>query len=287
LHGRKEHSNERPAVDQSIDQQRLHQERIVSLSEELDQYNKTVSAWLDQARKETAAIQRLQKAVESGNVRDVEKLRQAAQLAAANVQQRAESCPPFEFDTEAYLAREGGFIPELMEAAEKAGVRLSERDGNIFSYPVLVQREPAGAAIRIDKKLVSTLRPETVAAILKKAQSKEPKARPGPFIEALFDAYELLRARRKLDAYIDLPLTGIYEVMTLLPRTDYTLLDFTRDLYFLDTSDVHETRKGFRMSLTASTVSRERSVKILRFVTRDGYEKDFAAIKFTPPGGRE
>jgi hypothetical protein len=259
----------------------------VGLSEELEQYNKSVSAWLDQSRRETAAIQRLQKAVETGNVRDVEKLRQAAVAATANTQQRADTVTAFEFDAESYLGREGGFIPELMEAAEKAGVRLSERDGTIFSYPVLVQREPASAAIRIDKKLVSTLRPETVAAILKKAQSKEPKARPGQFIEALFDAYELVRAQRKLDAYIDLPLTRIYEVMTLLPGTDYTLLDFTRDLYFLDTSDVHETRKGFRMSLTASTVSRERSVKILRFVTRDGYEKDFAAIKFTPPGGGE
>ena len=108
-----------------------------------------------------------------------------------------------------------------------------------------------------------------------------------PFIEALFEAYELVRAHRKIDAYIDIALTQIYGVMTLLPGTDYTLLDFTRDLYFLDTSGTNETRKGFKMSLTASTVSRERSVKVLRFVGRDGYEKEFAAIKFTPPGGGE
>jgi len=259
----------------------------VGLSAELEEYNKTVGAWLDQARRETAAVQRLQKAAATGNVRDLEKLRQAALTASANVRQRAESCPPFEFDAEVYLAREGGFIPELIEAAENAGVRLSERDGVIYSYPVLVQLEPNSAAIRIDKKLVPTIRPETVAALLKQAQSKEPKARPGPFIEALFEAYELVRAHRKIDAYIDIALTRIYGVMTLLPGTDYTLLDFTRDVYFLDTSDVEETRKGFRMSLTASTVSRERSVRILRFVTRDGYEKDFASIKFTPPGGGE
>jgi len=259
----------------------------VGLSAELEEYNKFVSAWLDQARKETAAIQRLEKAVATGNLRDLEKLRQAARSAAYSARQRAEECLPFEFDAAAYLAKEGGFLEELIAAAEKAGVRLSEREGVVFSYPVLVQAEPANTAIRIDKKLVPTVRPETVAAILKQAQSKEPKSRPGQFIEALFNAYELIRAQRKIDAYIDLPLTRIYDVMTLLPGTDYTLLDFTRDVYLLDTSDVHETRKGYRMSLTASTVSRERSVKILRFVTRDGYEKDFAGIKFTPPGGGE
>src|SRR5207249_1911003 len=114
---------------------------------------------------------------------------------------------------------------------------------------VLLRPEPNSSAIRIDKKLVATIRPETVAAMLKQAQSKEPKARPERFIETLFDAYEYVRAMRKLDAYIDLPLTRIYDVLTLLPGNDYTLLDFTRDIYFLDTSGVTETKKGFRLSL--------------------------------------
>jgi hypothetical protein len=257
------------------------------LSRELDEYGKTVSAWLDQAKKQTGAVQRLQKAVANGNVRDLDRLRQAAQAAAEAAAHRAEECPPFVFDIDSYLARSGGYLDELIQAAEKAGVRLSEREGVIFSYPVLVKTEPASSAIRIDKKLVPTIRAETVAAMLKQAQSKEPKARPERFIETLFDAYELVRAQRKIDHYIDLPLTRIYDVLTLLPGLDYTLLDFTRDIYFLDVSDVNETRKGFRMSLPASTVSRERGARVLRFVTRDGYEKDYAAIRFTPPSGGE
>jgi hypothetical protein len=259
----------------------------VGLSAELEEYNKVVSAWLDQAKKGSAAIQRLQKAVTTGNVRDLERLRQAARSAGEAAGQRGKDCGPFEFDAAAYLSPGGGFLDELIQAAEKAGVRLSERDGVVFSYPVLVRAEPASSAIRIDKKLVSTIRPETVAAILKQAQSKEPKARPDRFIETLFEAYELVRAQRKIDAYIDQPLTRIYDVLTLLPGSDYTLLDFTRDIYFLDVSGISETRKGFRMSLPASTVSRERSARILRFVTRDGYEKNYAAIKFTPPSSKD
>jgi hypothetical protein len=257
------------------------------LSAELEAYNKTVSAWLDQAKRATAAVQRLQKAVATGSLRDLERLRQAARSAGEGAQQRGEECEPFEFDAAGYLEREGGYLEELIQAAEKAGVRLYERDGVIFSYPVLVSLDPGGAAVRIDKKRVYSIRPETVAAMLKQAQSREPKARPQQFIETLFEAYELVRAKRKLDAYIDQPLTRIYDVLTLLPGSDYTLPDFTRDLYFLDVSDVNETRKGFRMSLPASTVSRERSAKILRFVTRDGFEKQYASIKFAPPSRGE
>jgi hypothetical protein len=254
----------------------------LGLSRELDEYQKVVSGWLEQAKRQTAAIQRLQKAVATGNLRDLERLRQAARAAAEEAARRAGECGPFEFDAAAYLGPEGGFLTELIEAAEKAGVRLYERDGTIFSYPVLVRPDPANAAVRIDKKRVFTLRPETLAASLKQAQSRDPKARPERFIETLFDAYEYVRALRKIDAYIDQPLSRIYDVLTLLPGSDYSLLDFTRDLYFLDTSDVQETRKGFRMSLPASTSSRERSARPLRFVTRDGYEKNYVAIKFTP-----
>jgi len=256
----------------------------MSLSDQLDSYNKDVTAWLEQAKKGVAAVHRLQQAVAKGNVRDLDKLRVAAQAACVTTQQRAAECQPLAFDAAAYLTPEGDFIPELRAAAERAGVQLSVRDGVIFCYPVLVYLEPELSAVRIEKRLEANIRPETLAALLKKAQSREPKSRPERFIEVLFEAYELVRAKRRLDAYIDLPLTQIYQVLTLLPGADkdYTLLDFTRDLYFLDLSGLTETKKGFRMSLPASTVTRERSTKILKFVTRDGFEKEFAAIKFTP-----
>ncbi|MHB0936892.1 MAG: hypothetical protein ACYDCO_19100 [Armatimonadota bacterium] len=256
----------------------------MGLSQSLDSYQKGVSSWLEQTKKALSAVQKLRKAVANGNVRDVEKLRQVALTASELAAERAATCPALDFDAAAYLAPDGEFLPELCAAAERAGVRLSVRDGVIFCYPVVIHTEPELAAVRIDKRLEPNLRPEVLAALLKKAQSQDPKTRPERFIETLFEAYELVRAKRGLDAYIDLPLAQIYRVLTLLPgmEKEYTLLDFTRDVYFLDLSGVTETKKGFRMSLPASTVSRERSAKILKFVTRDGYEKEFAAIKFTP-----
>lgn len=258
----------------------------MTLSELLDAYGRDVSAWLDATKKSVATAQRLQKAVASGNVRDIEKLRAVAVTAAEHAAQRAQACTPFTFDAAGYLTPEGAFVAELREAADRAGVRLTVRDGVIFCYPVLVQLEPDLAAVRIDKRLEPNIRPEVLVGVLKKAQARDPKTKPERFIETLLEAYELVRAQRGIDAYIDLPLMQIYHVLTLLPglEKEYTLLDFTRDIYFLDLSELKETKKGHRMNLTASTVSRERSAKILRFVTRDGYEKDFAAVKFAPGG---
>jgi hypothetical protein len=111
--------------------------------------------------------------------------------------------------------------------------------------------------------------------------------RPERFIETLLTAYELVRAREQYTAYVDVPLVLVYDVLTLLPGSekDYTLLDFTRDLYFLDISGVTETKKGYMLSLPASTATRERRAKPLPFVDRQGREKLYAAIKFTPPAG--
>jgi len=260
-----------------------HKDLTVSYSDLLDAYAKEMAGWLEQSKKVVSAVQRLHKAVVNGNVRDIEKLRSQARSAQETARQCAETIAPLTFDAAAYLTPEGAFIPELQAAAERAGVNMSVRDGIIFCYPVLLQLEPELSAIRIEKRLEPNIRPEVLAAQLKKIQSREPKSRPDRFIEALFEAYEFARAKRRLDAYIDIPLTQIYQVLTLLPGVDkdYTILDFTRDIYFLDLSGLNETKKGFHMDLTASTVSRERSAKILKFVTRDGYEKEFAAIKFT------
>ena len=256
----------------------------VRLDSALEEYEGPLAAWLDAAKKEVAAVQKLQKAIALGSLRDIEKLRQSARAACETSAQRAQACEPLEFDARAYLSN-GDFLAEISEAAAKAGAKLRERDGVIFCYPVLLRPEPELSAVRIDKALEANLRPPVLAARLAKLQAREPKSRPDKFLETLLAAYELVRASRDLKEYIDLPLTAIYEVLTLLPGSgnDYTLLDFTRDIYMLDASDIEETKKGFRFSLPASTVSRERSAKILFFVTRDGYEKQYAALKFTPP----
>lgn len=253
----------------------------MDLNGTLTEYERSVSFWSETVRKQLAAVAKLQKAVREGNLRDLERLHTAAQNATGNAADAAAHCPSPEFNATHYLSPDGGFVAELKNAAEKSSVSLFERDGVIFSYPVLVRPEPEIGAVRVDKKLIFTLRPSVLINLLKRLQASDTKARPERFIETLFSAYELLRG----DSYVDVPLTNVYAVLTLLPGSDkeYTLLDFTRDLYFLDISGVVETRKGFALSFPASTTTREKRVKPLPFVDRQGREKLYATIKFMPP----
>ncbi len=259
----------------------------MSLGTSLDAYQQEVDALVKQAKNTLAAAQKLQKAVATGTLRDIEGLRTNATKQTETLAERATALPAFEFDTAEYLGEEGDFLPELQQAAEDAGVSLKVSEGVVFCYPVLLRREAAMSAVRIDKRLVYQLRPELLAVELKKLQSKPPRTNPARFIESLYAAYELARAERDLTDYIPIPLATLYDILTILPGTskDFTLLDFIREIYFLDSGDQKATRKGYHISFTNSTGTRMKAAKIYKFVTRDGLEQQYAEIKFTPPVG--
>ncbi len=264
----------------------MHLERegsSLTLSETLDEYKKNINAWVMQSKRETQAVQKLCKAVEMGNLRDLEKLRQAAQASGEASSKQAALCQPLEFGVAEYLSPQGGYLLELTGVAEQEGVSLYERDGVLFCYPVLVRLEPEARAVRIDKKLEFNIHPKALTARLKKEQGNEPKTKPEQFIESLFNAYRIIRDGEYQGAGVAVPLKRVYDILTLRPGSDkeYTLLDFTREVYFLDRSGITETKRGFRLALTASTASRERQGDLLKFVTRDGHEKLYAGIKFT------
>jgi hypothetical protein len=258
----------------------------LEFSKKLEELDKQASSWLDQCKRATKAVESLRKAIAIGNLRDLEKLRQTAQQASGDIAGKAENCEAFSISASEYLGMDGTFLADLMDAATHAGVKLYERDGVIYCYPVLLRAEPDLSCVRIDKKLEPTLRPYELAQILKKLQSREPKAKPERFIETVFEAYELVCGKSSIPSGGDIALSDIYSALTLLPGSEkeYTLMDFTRDIYFLDISGVQETKKGAIMSLPASTVTRERKTKLLPFVDRNGQEKLYALVRFTPNG---
>jgi hypothetical protein len=257
-------------------------ETSLELTEKLDELDKQAASWLEQCKRTTKAIESLRKAIALGNLRDLEKLRQSAQVTSSEIANKAENCPEFAIGAAEYLGANGAFLSDLMEAASSAGVKLYERDGVLYCYPVLLRAEPDLSCVRIDKKLEPTLRPAELAQILKKLQSREPKAKPERFIETIYEAYELVCGKNAIPAGGDVALSEIYGALTLLPGSEreYTLIDFTRDIYFLDISGIQETKKGAVMSLPASTVTRERKTKLLPFVDRNGQEKLYALVRF-------
>jgi hypothetical protein len=79
-------------------------------------------------------------------------------------------------------------------------------------------------------------------------------------------------------------LVDVHGVLTIMPGSarEYTRPEFVRDIYLLDQSGIVLTKRGRRMSLPASALTR--SAGVLRTVTRNGQAKDYAGISFEGVG---
>jgi hypothetical protein len=76
-------------------------------------------------------------------------------------------------------------------------------------------------------------------------------------------------------------LATIYEVLTALPglSREYDRMDFARDLYFLDHSEVRETRSGSKIKLDAGTGAKTGRDTFV-FVDQNGVDQKYHSIQF-------
>ena len=175
-----------------------------------------------------------------------------------------------DFGAEAYLSSPA-FLQELSDAAKTAGVATSLGENVLYSYPLAVTVQPQKASLLIGKRRVTRLRPTFVAQQLKQLQSETGRLSTTSFIETLYKGYNLLLQNNRLVAGAVIPLTSVYDVLTLLPQAsrDYTKHDFSVDIYRLDKSNNHITKDGHRVSLPASTGTRATS-GVLSIVSNTG-----------------
>ncbi|MHB1773698.1 MAG: hypothetical protein ACYCST_18540, partial [Acidimicrobiales bacterium] len=136
----------------------------------------------------------------------------------------------------------------------------------------------------IDKKKDRRIRPSVVVATLSAAQQREPKFKHESFIESLALAYDFVIASKSMRPGAAAKLVDVYNVLTIMPGSarEYMRPEFARDIYLLDQSGHVTTKKGRKMSLPASALTR--SGGVLRTVTRNGQAKDYAGISFEEPG---
>lgn len=174
----------------------------------------------------------------------------------------------------------GGFLREVVAAAQEQGVDIYESDQRLLCFPAIVQISSNDASVMIDKVKERRLRPSVLVPLLKAMQGRPPRFKAQPYLEALAKAYDLAAARSGLRAGAVVKLVDIYAVMTVLPGSsrDYTKQEFARDMYLLDHSAIVTTGDGRRMSLPASALTRGSGV--LTTVTRSGQEKVYAGISF-------
>lgn len=251
--------------------------------EALESTQNDIEVAIKAAQGAVAALKRVQKATQTGDVKPLSRHFEAVDMALERLTETIKMAHEgWQFDTESYLDS-GEYFEELMEAAREAGVSIYEMDGKLFCYPCILQVIPRDSVVKVDKKREKRLRPTFFVKQLQKVQNKPMKSKSSAFLESIFTAYTYALAQKgKADMMgIDIQLQDIYNVLTLLPgqKTDYSKQDFTRDIYLLDQSNTTVTKKGFQVSFPSASGTKSPS-RCLKIVTRDGHEKLYYAIAF-------
>lgn len=223
-------------------------------------------------------LKRLRSAAKTGHVADIESLSPECRERAAEAASAATKISSaWQFDARAYLAE--GYLVELQGSAEEAGVKLIERDGRIYCFPLLLRIEPRLAGIRIDKKLERRIRPKELIKQLAAVQKRPTRFGEAQFLEILYKAYErITEAPGNVVAVAD-----IHGLLTLMPGSDYPVEEFGRDLLLLDRKPDQRTRSGLSFRFSGSTLAKS---KIRRVTVYDesGRERSYIGLRFARAG---
>jgi len=223
----------------------------------------------------------LVKAAQVGDIAKIRKAVDAVKLAEQVVRQSTRNATeawPFTPENEEDLLQ-NRFAAELIATASERGLKISEQDKRLVSYPSIVKVMPETRAVFVDRSKVTTLRPSYLSAVLERNQSKKPRFKPEHFLESLYGAYRLCILAGSAPV---IALVTLHDALTLLPGAskDYDKTDFTRDLFALDQSRVTTTRSGAVVSFHASTGTKG-SAGLLSFVSPDGEPIVYYGVKFT------
>ena len=227
------------------------------------------------------ALKQLHRAVLEG---DISKMRKASDRLALVIESTRQEVSntraawPFTPEAEETYLRDS-YAREIIEMAKAEGLQIQQRDDGLVAFPSILRVLPAERAFRIDRKKTQAVRPSRLIRALKAIQTRKPRFAPEQFLEVLHRGYRLLLGK---DYGATAALASIYQAFTLLPGSalTYDQTDFARDLFLLDRSGVTHTKSGARISLPASTGTKE-SKGTYSFVAPDGETIIYYGIRFT------
>lgn len=182
---------------------------------------------------------------------------------------------------------DGSYLAELRAEAAAHDLVLTERDGRLTAFPLLLKLDAKAVGIRIGRKLEKRLRPAVIVGLLRKAQATS-RFEATRFLQQLFDAYSYLAPVAQPGWHADHAGTGpvvalndIHALLTVLPAAaaDYPREEFACNLLRLDRAPDTLTSTGHQFGLPASTGSKGRNR--LTVYDETGVERVFVGIQFS------
>jgi hypothetical protein len=260
----------------------------MSLESALVDLEKQLEAAAKAAKAALATLKKAQTSARFGTLRDLQKQLADARVSAARFADiMAAADQSWTFAPEPYFAG-GGYLDELKQEAERAGLSLFEKDGRLYCFPMLLMLSDKDSAVVIDRKLERRVRPSELVKLLAARQKRPQRANAQKFLEMLFDAYVVLAPQVSKDWSSSscglgpvVQFVKIYDLLTLLPGSerDYTKDEFARDIHILDQQPDLRTRDGRRFALPASTGSKAVG-KRLTMIDPTGTERIYVGVRF-------
>jgi len=240
------------------------------------------------AKSALAALKKVQSSARVGQLRDLSKaLAEGRNAAKRFAEAMANADSSWKFEVEPHFS-DGGYIKELLQEAKDADLKLFERDGCVYCFPLLLTLSGKDAAVMVDRKPEHRLRPRELVKVLLARQKRPQRFNEQKLLQTLFDAYCLLD-RQLLREWTPktpgngpvVPLIAIYNLLTLLPGTErvYPKEEFVRDIHLLDRKPELRTKDGRRFALPAATGTKNIGQR-LTVVDQQGTEKTYVSIRF-------
>ena len=139
------------------------------------------------AKSALAELKKAQSSAKVGQLRDLSKsLAEGRNAAKRFAEEMASADSSWKFEVEPYFA-EGGYLKELLQEAERAGLRLFERDGRLYCFPMLLTLSGKDMAVMVDRKPERRLRPRELVKVLLARQKRPQRFNEQKLLETLFE----------------------------------------------------------------------------------------------------
>lgn len=256
---------------------------MAEFDDALEKLEASVSDAQRSAEALTKALRRLRGAARSGHVAEIDKGLAAVAQQGADAAEEARKLPAaWNFDIKSHFA--AGYLDELNEAAAAAGIKLFEKDGRIYCFPLLLRLDAKGALIRVGKNLVRGIRPNELVRHLAAMQKRPQRFNEQQFLDVLHKAYQRLvgtewRAVKKGPGPV-VSVADLHSILTLLPGSDYPIEEFGRDLLLLDRKPDLRTKDGSAFAFAGSTMSKEKGVQRVTVYDEQGRERAYVGLRF-------
>ena len=250
----------------------------MTLEEELRAQETQVDDLLKAANRYMGTLKAWKKACQVGHIGNMQKaMTQASEMAPALTAPAQSAAQNWTFDTRGYLESEEWRAELQTTAAERFGLRILEEGETLVSSPVVIRASGARGVLQIGKVNWPAIRPQVVAAELKRLRDRAQSANSQEFLDSLLFAAQRLDENDHSYARF----RDVYELFSITPgwKKENPPAAFGQAIYALHRSELRMTRSGRKFELDyPSGNAKDRDV--FSVISEDGRAIRYYGIRF-------